>query len=98
MSQKGHVSIRTCVGCREKKKKKEMIWLTHGGAGVAVVNGKKPHRGRGFYLCSERCLGLAKKRKKGPVGLEVADFRFPSAGDLGREQGFGIREVRDDKE
>ena len=72
MSGKGRVPVRTCIGCREKKKKEEMIWLAQGPAGVVVVNGKKPHQGRGFYLCPDlRCLNLAKKRRKG-VGLSKA--------------------------
>ena len=88
MSNKGHVPIRTCIGCREKKKKEEMIWLTRGASGVVVVNGKEPHQGRGFYLCSDRCLDLAKKRRNGTRGLEVADFRFPSARDF--EEGVKV--------
>ena len=83
MSNKGRAPIRTCIGCREKKKKEEMIWLTQSAAGVVVVNGKKPHQGRGFYLCPDlRCLNLAKKRRKRAGCLETVDFRFPSAKDF----------------
>ncbi len=79
MSNRDHVPIRTCIGCREKKSKREMIWLTQSAAGVVVVNGRKPHRGRGFYLCSDRCLQLAKKWRKGTRRLETEGLRFPSA-------------------
>jgi predicted RNA-binding protein YlxR (DUF448 family) len=66
-----------CIGCRAKKKKKEMIWLAESPVGVAVVNGKKPHEGRGFYLCPDlRCLNRAKKKGKGVGFLETMDFRF----------------------
>jgi predicted RNA-binding protein YlxR (DUF448 family) len=79
MSRKGHVPVRTCIGCREKRKKEEMIWFAQSPAGVVVVNGKKPHQGRGFYLCPDlRCLKIAKKRRKGVELLETTDFRFPS--------------------
>jgi predicted RNA-binding protein YlxR (DUF448 family) len=80
MSRKGHIPVRMCIGCRAKKKKEEMIWLAESSRGVGVVNGKKPHQGRGFYLCPDlRCLNMAKKRRKGIEFLEAGDFRFPSA-------------------
>jgi len=79
MSQKGHIPVRRCIGCRAKKKKEEMIWLAESPAGVVVVNGKKPHQGRGFYLCPDlRCLNMAKKRRMGIGLLETMDFRFRS--------------------
>jgi len=80
MSKKGHTPLRTCIGCREKKKKEEMIWLTQSPAGVVAVNPKKPHLGRGFYLCRDfRCLSKAKKGGKGVGLLGTTDFRFSSA-------------------
>jgi len=80
MSKKSRVPVRTCIGCREKKKKEEMVWLAQSPAGVVVVNGKKPHQGRGFYLCPDlRCFNIAKKRRKGVRLLETMDFGFPSA-------------------
>jgi len=80
MSKRGHVPIRTCIGCREKKKKEEMVWLAQSPEGPVVVNEKKPHQGRGFYLCPDlRCLNMAKKKRKAVGVLELKDFRFPSA-------------------
>ncbi len=91
MSKKGHVPVRTCIGCRVKKKKEEMIWLSEGPAGVLVVNGKKPHEGRGFYLCPDlRCLNMARKKGKRVGGLETMDFRFASTEGFGEEvRGLG---------
>jgi hypothetical protein len=78
-----------CIGCRAKKKKEEMIWLAESPAGVVVVNGKKPHQGRGFYLCPNlQCLNLAKKKRKGIGLLGTKDFGFPSAKGF-REDGKG---------
>ncbi len=93
MSNKGRAPIRTCIGCREKKKKGEMIWFTQGAAGVTVVNRKKPHQGRGFYLCPDpRCLNLAKKKGKGAGLLEAAGFQFAFEERFrGCDQWFGIR-------
>ena len=86
MSKKGRAPVRTCIGCREKKKKEEMMWLVQSPAGPVVVNGKKPHQGRGFYLCPDlRCFSMAKKRKKGTGLLGTRDFRFPSMEGLNEE-------------
>ena len=77
MTKKCHAPVRTCIGCREKKKKEEMIWLTESPAGVAAVNAKKPHQGRGFYLCPDsRCLKMAKKSRKGVALSATGIFDF----------------------
>jgi uncharacterized protein len=77
MTQKKHIPIRTCIGCRKKRKKGEMIWFAHGPEGVIRVDVRKPHAGRGFYLCPDlRCLKMAKGRKK---AVEFpATMNFPS--------------------
>lgn len=63
-----------------------MIWLADSPAGVVVVDGKKPHQGRGFYLCPNlRCLNMAKKKRKDIGFLETKDFRFPSAKGFGED-------------
>ncbi len=75
MTQKKHTPLRTCIGCREKKKKTEMIWLAHSPEGVMRVDGRKPHQGRGFYLCPDlRCLKMARGRKKAVEFSETTDF------------------------
>jgi predicted RNA-binding protein YlxR (DUF448 family) len=57
-----------------------MIWLAQTPEGVVVVNGRKPHRGRGLYLCPDmKCLKAAKKKNKGVGFLETVDFRYPTA-------------------
>jgi len=76
MTQKRHVPLRTCIGCRKKRKKEEMIWLAHHGEGVIRVDGRKPHRERGFYLCPDlQCLKMARGRKKAIEFLETMDFQ-----------------------
>ena len=93
MSREGHIPIRTCVGCRKKRKKEEMIWLAQRPEGMVVVNGKKPHRGRGLYLCPDHeCLNRAKKKNRGIGFLEMVDFRYPSG------TGFFTLEVGNGKE
>ena len=76
MSRKGHVPIRTCIGCRKRRKKEEMIWLTPGPEGVIKVNLRVPHQGRGFYLCPDLgCFHRAKKKDRRVGLLEKMDFQ-----------------------
>jgi len=76
MTQKRHVPLRTCIGCRKKRKKEEMIWLAHHGEGVIRVDGRKPHRERGFYLCPDlQCLKMARGRKRAFEFLGTTDFQ-----------------------
>jgi predicted RNA-binding protein YlxR (DUF448 family) len=80
MRKKGHLPIRTCMGCRRKRKKEEMIRFIKSPEGVIKVNGKKPHPGRGFYLCPDLgCLHRAEKKNRGIGFLEIADFQAPPA-------------------
>ena len=52
-----------------------MIWLAQGPEGVIRVEDKKPHRGRGFYLCPDlQCLTMARGRKKAAELLGAMDF------------------------
>jgi predicted RNA-binding protein YlxR (DUF448 family) len=85
MSQKGHGSIRTCIGCRKKRKKNEMIWFKQNSNGAISLNEKKNLIGRGFYLCPDlMCLKKAQKKKKvggfaiDQIGVEAvsSDTRF----------------------
>ena len=93
MNKRGYVPIRTCIGCRKKRKKEEMIWLLQSPEGVLVVNKKKPHPGRGFYLCPDLgCFNMAKKKNRGVGFLKTMDFRYPSV------KGFSIEEGGNDKE
>jgi uncharacterized protein len=80
MSSKGQIPIRTCIGCRKRRKKSEMIWLAQSPGGVLRVNEKKPHQGRGFYLCPDPgCSAMARKKNRGIGFLEKMDFGYPSA-------------------
>jgi predicted RNA-binding protein YlxR (DUF448 family) len=98
MSKKGHIPIRTCVGCRKKREKTEMIRLTQCAEGGVRVNEKKFHLGRGFYLCPDiGCLNMAKKKKRGVGFLEIVDFRNFSAEGLLKSEKVGIGEERNDE-
>jgi predicted RNA-binding protein YlxR (DUF448 family) len=45
--RRGHIPVRTCVGCRRRRPKPEMIRLTAQG----VELDGRAHPGRGLYLC-----------------------------------------------
>ena len=71
---------RQCVGCRERKEKRELIRGVRSPEGGISLDfkGKKP--GRGAYLCPDPdCLTKAKKKKalercfEQPVPAEVYD-------------------------
>ena len=71
---------RQCVGCRERKEKRELIRVVRSPEGGISLDfkGKKP--GRGAYLCpNPDCLTKAKKKKalercfEQPVPAEVYD-------------------------
>lgn len=61
--QKGYTEpMRTCIGCRESKPKKEMIRIAcfEGGLRVDVTGRAK---GRGVYVCRDpECLAKVKSR------------------------------------
>ena len=63
---------RQCMGCRERKPKKELIRVVRGTDGTVSLDfgGKAP--GRGAYICPDpQCLQKAMKSKSLDRSLEV---------------------------
>ena len=63
---------RQCMGCRERKAKRELIRVVRGTDGVVRLDfsGKAP--GRGAYICpSSECLKKALRSKALDRSLEV---------------------------
>ena len=57
-----HVPIRTCIGCRRRGPRSELLRIAVSD-GVPVVDERKRMPGRGAYLCrKERCFLRADKR------------------------------------
>jgi predicted RNA-binding protein YlxR (DUF448 family) len=52
-NHKGHVPIRTCVMCRTKKNKKELIRLVLDRDNRIVIDELQKIEGRGIYLCND---------------------------------------------
>ncbi len=48
-----HVPVRTCVSCRSKKAKEELIRLVINKDNRVVIDKLKRENGRGIYLCDD---------------------------------------------
>jgi len=80
MSRKGHVPIRMCVGCHQRKKKEMLIRLVKSSEGAFSLDETRKHDGRGYYLCPDRsCMRMAQKKIKGLGGtVGLMDHRHSS--------------------
>ena len=71
MAKVRKIPLRSCVGCREKKPKRELVRIvrTPEGEGLLDLTGKKS--GRGVYICPrEACFKQALKAKQLEKNLE----------------------------
>ncbi|MBC7250420.1 MAG: YlxR family protein [Anaerolineae bacterium] len=64
-----HVPLRTCVGCRQVRSKREMVRIVRTPTGEIEIDERGKKSGRGAYLCRRRDCWL-KGLNKG--GLEHA--------------------------
>ena len=80
MSRKGHVPIRMCVGCHQRRQKEMLIRLVKNTEGGFSLDETRKHEGRGYYLCPDRsCLRMAQKKIKGLGGtIGLMDHGHPS--------------------
>ena len=63
---------RQCMGCRERKAKKEMIRVVRGTDGTVCLDFSGKLNGRGAYICPDpECLKRAQKAKSLERSLEV---------------------------
>lgn len=66
------IPMRTCVGCRESKPKKELLRMVKAADGKVMVDRTGKLNGRGIYLCrNTECFEKAKKKKAIGRGLEL---------------------------
>ena len=73
MAKKKKIPFRICIGCRDKKPKKELVRIvrTPDNDVVLDITGKKP--GRGAYICAqEDCFKKAVKGKRLERNLQQA--------------------------
>ena len=63
---------RQCMGCRERKAKREMIRVVRGTDGVVRLDFGGKMNGRGAYICPDPdCLKKAQRSKSLERSLEV---------------------------
>ncbi|MBR4394173.1 MAG: YlxR family protein [Oscillospiraceae bacterium] len=64
--------MRQCIGCREKKPKKELIRVVRPPEGEVTLDFTGKSNGRGAYLCKDpACLKRAAKAKALEHALET---------------------------
>ena len=49
-----HVPLRTCVGCRQVRSKREMVRIVRTPTGEIEIDERGKKSGRGAYLCRRR--------------------------------------------
>jgi uncharacterized protein len=69
-----HVPERTCVACRSKRPKTELVRLAHASQNGVVIDDRKRMPGRGAYFCRDvRCwqAGTAGRRLERALRISV---------------------------
>jgi predicted RNA-binding protein YlxR (DUF448 family) len=65
--------LRTCVGCRRVRAKRELVWIVRAPGGLLVAD--RGGAGRGAYVCPEpECLERARPRLGGALRTGNVDF------------------------
>lgn len=73
------VPMRKCVGCNEKKAKKELIRVLRTPEGEIELDRTGKKNGRGAYLCGKpECLAKARKNRglERSLGVHIPDEVF----------------------
>lgn len=72
---RGHQPVRTCIVCRRKALKSELVRFA-GKQGEVVEDMQKRESGRGVYCCpAEKCSSqLLKNKKKLNKALRLQDY------------------------
>lgn len=59
------IPLRTCMGCNEKKSKKELIRIVKNKDGIISIDRTGKQEGRGAYICDNvACLDKVVKSKR----------------------------------
>ena len=68
--------LRTCVGCRRRRTRPELVRLVAGVAGAVILDIPARAPGRGAYLCRDSgmaCLRIAQRRRSLSRSLRVGE-------------------------
>ncbi len=74
-----HVPERTCIACRQKKPKWELVRIVRTPEGSVEVDNRGKRTGRGTYLCKrQECweTGLNKKKLERALKSEIAEAQL----------------------
>jgi predicted RNA-binding protein YlxR (DUF448 family) len=72
MTMQKKIPQRQCMGCRERKAKRELIRVVRGTDGTVNLDFGGKANGRGAYLClNSECLKKAQRSKALERSLEV---------------------------
>lgn len=64
MPRTKHVPLRTCVGCRAQRSKRELVRVVRSPAGEVAIDLGGKAAGRGAYVCAVAlCVGRARKAR-----------------------------------
>lgn len=73
MTGRGHVAVRSCVGCGGRDHQSKMARIAFSAKGCLRIDGGRLMAGRGAYLHSSgECLALFAKRRGVVRSLRVA--------------------------
>lgn len=65
------IPLRTCMGCNDKKPKKELIRIVKNKDGIITIDKTGKQEGRGAYICNNiDCLEKVVKSKRLERALE----------------------------
>lgn len=72
MIKKRKVPMRVCIGCQEKKLKKELVRIVRTPTGEVMLDLTGKKAGRGAYICPrEECLNKAIKARRLEKNLQT---------------------------
>jgi predicted RNA-binding protein YlxR (DUF448 family) len=82
-----HVPERTCIACRQKKAKWELVRIVRTPQGGLEIDHRGKKTGRGTYLCKKReCwdIGLKKNKIGNALKIQIAPEQCAELGEYGR--------------
>ncbi len=90
MGQVRKVPMRTCIGCRQSKNKKELIRVVRNKEGNVFVDLTGKMNGRGAYICADsNCLEKAIKSKSLEKTLKIPKLEIDVIEELKKQLGDG---------
>ncbi len=85
MKSKGHVPVRQCIACRERRPARDMFQFKCVDEQAVLVKPGEWLPGRGCYICrSEACIDRALHKHSFPRAMRRSDVIPPSREELVR--------------